>query len=68
MSLVVTIATVVSFISAPIIAYINYKVIDGNTIKDTEKPSRLMTRWSQLSIGIMTLFGIGYLWLISMKG
>jgi len=67
MGMIVTIATVVSFVSAPIIAYINYKVMHGNTIKETDKPNGVMTRWSQLAIGIMTLFSVGYLWLIMVK-
>ncbi|NOX91091.1 MAG: divalent metal cation transporter [Gammaproteobacteria bacterium] len=64
MGLIVTIATVVSFISAPIIAYINFRVMCGNTIKETDRPDRLMTLWSRLGILVMILFSLTYLWLI----
>ncbi len=64
MGLIVTIATVVSFVSAPVIAYINFRVMHGNTIKENDRPDRLMTLWSRLGILIMTLFSLAYLWLI----
>ena len=64
MGMIVTIATIVSFVSAPIIAYINFKVMHGNTIQKTDRPNNLMTLWSRFGITIMTLFSIAYLWLI----
>ncbi len=67
MGLIVTIATVVSFISAPVIAYINYKVMHGDTLKKADRPNQLMTLWSQAGVAIMALFSIGYLTLILFK-
>ncbi len=67
MGLIVTVATVVSFISAPVIAYINYKVMHGDTIKKADRPDKLMTLWSQLGITIMVMFSLGYLILIITK-
>jgi len=64
MGQIVTIATVVSFISAPVIAYINYKVMIGDTICETDKPDRLMILWSRLGITVMVLFSFVYLILI----
>ena len=64
MGLIVTIATIVSFVSAPIIAYINYKVMHGNTIKEADRPDGLMVFWSRLGIAIMALFSLAYLWLL----
>lgn len=64
MGAVVVIATIVSFISAPVIAFINYKVISGRTIKKADRPDKLMTLWSRLGIAIMALFSLGYLALI----
>ncbi|MCF6257071.1 MAG: divalent metal cation transporter [Gammaproteobacteria bacterium] len=67
MGLIVTIATVVSFVSAPVIAYINFRVMHGNTIQEADRPNGLMTLWSRFGITIMTLFSLGYLWLIVTK-
>ncbi|MBL1259081.1 MAG: divalent metal cation transporter [Thiotrichaceae bacterium] len=64
MGLIVTIATVVSFISAPVIAYINYRVMQGETIKEEDRPGKLITLWSKASIAVMALFSIAYLLLI----
>jgi len=64
MGLIVTIATIVSFISAPVIAYINYRVMHGNTIQQSDRPDAAMTLWSRLGIAIMALFSLGYLGLI----
>ncbi len=67
MGLIVTIATVVAFISAPIIAYINYRVMQGETIKKEDRPNKLMAVWSKTSITIMALFSLAYLLLIAIR-
>ncbi len=67
MGLIVTIATVVSFISAPVIAYINYQVMQGETIKKEDRPDRLMALWSKAGITIMALFSLTYLLLIVVR-
>ncbi len=67
MGLIVTIATIVSFISAPVFAYLNYKVMQGDTINKADRPDKLITLWSQSGIAIMALFSLGYLMLIIVK-
>jgi len=67
MGMIVTTATVVSFISAPIIAYINFRVMQGNTVQKADRPNALMTLWSRFGITVMTLFSLGYLWLMMTK-
>jgi len=67
MGVIVTTATVVSFISAPIIAYINFRVMQGNTVQEADRPNALMTLWSRFGITVMTLFSLGYLWLMMTK-
>ena len=64
MGLIVTIATIVSFISAPVIAYINYSVMHGSTIDEADRPDTMMTLWCRLGIVIMVFFSLAYLWLI----
>jgi len=64
MGMIVTVATIVSFIAAPVIAYINYRVICGSTIKAADRPKKLLKVWSQLGILLMAVFSIAYLYLI----
>jgi len=64
MGYIVTIATVVSFISAPVFAYINYKVMHGKTIDVGDRPKLFMTRWSQIGIAGMVLFSLAYIMLL----
>jgi len=60
MSFIVTLATVVSFISAPIYAFLNHKVMQGDTIKEADKPRRGMTRWAHYGVAIMVVFSLSY--------
>ncbi len=64
MGLIVTTATVVSFVSAPVIAYINFRVMRGETVNQADRPDWLMSLWSRVGIATMVLFSLLYLWLI----
>ncbi len=64
MGLIVTTATLVSFVSAPVLSFINTKVMYGNTIDKKEHPKGLIKIWSQFGIAMMTLFSLFYIWLI----
>ncbi|MCF6209862.1 MAG: hypothetical protein L3K24_04110 [Gammaproteobacteria bacterium] len=64
MGLVVTVATVVSFLSAPVLAAINHRVMQGETIAVANRPSALMTLWSRMAIATMAMFSLAYLWLM----
>lgn len=61
MGFIVTIATILSFIAAPVLAYLNHKVMHGETLRDHEKPGYWMTLWSRAGITVMALFSVGYL-------
>ena len=63
MSQIVTLATVVAFVSAPILALINHLVMNGKTIPKEERPSKLIKTWSQLGILCLTIFSIWYVWI-----
>ncbi|WDE97250.1 divalent metal cation transporter [Lentisphaera profundi] len=67
MGQLVTLATVVAFVSAPILALINYLVINGKTIDAENKPSKLMKTWSILSIICLFTFSIWYVWIRFVK-
>ena len=63
MSQIVTLATVVAFVSAPILALINHLVMHGSTVPKADQPSALMKNWSRLGILIITVFSIWYIWI-----
>ena len=64
MGFIVTLATVVSFVSAPVLAYINYRVMHGHTLARCHHPGRRMQLWSQLGVATMALFSLSYLALL----
>ena len=64
MGYIVMVATIVSFVSAPVLAYINFKVMQGTTIPAQYKPQSLLTLWSWIGIIIMSLFSLAYIILL----
>lgn len=64
MGYIVMVATIVSFVSAPVLAYINFKVMQGTTIPTNHKPRLLLTLWSWIGIIIMSLFSLAYIILL----
>ncbi len=66
MGLVVTVATVVSFLSAPVLAAINHRVMQGETIAVADRPGAIMILWSRVGIATMAVFSLAYLWLMLM--
>ena len=67
MGFIVTTATVVSFVSAPVIAYINHRVMHGDTVSRADRPGYLMSLWSRFGIAAMVFFSLFYLWLIATR-
>ncbi|MEE9354158.1 MAG: hypothetical protein V3U75_01070 [Methylococcaceae bacterium] len=67
MGIIVTTATVVSFVATPIFAYINHKVMHGSTVRQERRPSNLMTLWSRVGIGIMAVLSLAYLWVFFLR-
>jgi len=67
MGQLITIATVVAFVSAPVLALINYLVMNGKTIDQEHKPSPLMKTWSLLSISCLFIFSAWYVWISFIK-
>lgn len=62
MTLLVDLATTLSFLTAPILAYINYKVVTGNTMPIDYQPKRWLRILSW--VGIIFLSGFSLLFLI----
>jgi Mn2+/Fe2+ NRAMP family transporter len=67
MGLIVLTATVVSFVSAPILAVMNYLVFKGTTIPDEHKPKGLMKAWCRLGITVLAVSSILYIWVVFFK-
>ncbi|MFC1749297.1 NRAMP family divalent metal transporter [Pseudomonadota bacterium] len=67
MGFIVTIATVVSFVAAPVFAYINHHVMHGETVNERDRPNRLMKIWGQMGIAVMVLFSLAYLCLLVLR-
>jgi Mn2+/Fe2+ NRAMP family transporter len=68
MGLVVLIATVASFLAAPIFAIINYLVMKGDTVPEENKPSKMMTLWCQFGIFFLLTSSVVYLYYGFIKG
>ncbi|MEM9050836.1 MAG: divalent metal cation transporter [Bacteroidota bacterium] len=60
MTTMVDIATIISFCSAPVIAWMNFKVIRGKEVSSEFRPSRLSTQWEIFSIASLSLLSIAY--------
>lgn len=61
MKIMVMFATIVSFLTAPVIAYLNYRVIMGKEVPADCKPGKLTQGISIFGIVFLTAFSIYYL-------
>ena len=68
MGVVVMVATVVSFVAAPIFAILNYLTMKGDTIPEENKPSSAMKGWCLLGIILLFFSSIMYLYIGFVKG
>jgi len=64
MGLLVKVATVISFLTAPIYACLNHLVIFNKNIPKTEQPHKVLKTWSILGILFLLGFSIWYLTVI----
>lgn len=55
-------ATSMGFIAAPAIAYYNYIAMTSDEVPDALKPGRGITIWNWISVFVMTLFALGFLY------
>lgn len=61
MKLLVEIATILSFLTAPFYAVINYKLISGKHTPESARPGKLMRIYSLLCILILIAFSLWYI-------
>ena len=63
----IIVATVVSFVSAPVLALINFLVMKGATVPEEHKPGKIMRIWSWSGIIILSFFSLWYIWTAFIK-
>ena len=61
MGSLVTFITILSFLAAPIIAFLNYKVIFQGDLKPEQQPNKKMKVLAQLGIAFMTILSFYYI-------
>jgi Mn2+/Fe2+ NRAMP family transporter len=54
--------TTISFVSAPIYAWLNYKVMMGSDIANENKPQGLFKLYTLGCLSVLTLFSVFFLW------
>jgi Mn2+/Fe2+ NRAMP family transporter len=67
MGLIILTATVVSFISAPILAILNYLVFKGSSIPEENKPKGFLKSWCLFGIVVLTISSVLYIWVAFIK-
>lgn len=55
----INLATTISFLIAPVIAFLNYRLVFGNHLQKHQKPGRAMQVLAIAGIGFLTLFSVG---------
>ena len=61
-------ATIISFLVAPIIAYLNLKAITGDRMPDQQKPSARMLVLAYVGLVVMVVFAGYYVWHLIQHG
>lgn len=66
MRFLVEVATTLSFVTAPVLAYLNYRVITNKLIPKIYQPAPYLKIWSVLGISFLTLFTLFYIvWMLA---
>ncbi|MEX2511988.1 MAG: divalent metal cation transporter [Cyclobacteriaceae bacterium] len=55
----INLATTISFLIAPIIAFLNYRLVFGDQLSPDQKPGKVMQVLAIAGIGFLTLFSLG---------
>ena len=61
MATMVDIATTLSFITAPVLAFLNYKAVTAKHINEEYKPKKLLKIYAIIGLIFLTTFSIGFL-------
>ena len=58
----IDVATTVSFVMAPVFAYLNHKAMFAGIVEKENRPGGLIYLWSIAGVLILAVFAISYLW------
>ena len=58
----VDLATILSFLTAPVLAWLNHRAILGKEVPEEHQPGRCMIFYSWAGIGFSSLFAVYFLW------
>jgi len=61
MSFLVDLATTLSFLTAPVLGYLNFKVVMGKNVSEEHKPKRWLRILSWIGLTVLTISGFYYL-------
>ncbi len=61
MKLMVDIATTLSFVTAPFLAFLNYKAVTSNEISNEYRPNKFLRLYAIAGIVFLSLFSLGFL-------
>ncbi len=61
MKFMVDLATTLSFITAPVLAFLNYKAVTDSHIPESFRPGKYLRIYAQLGILFLSIFSISYL-------
>jgi len=64
MRFMVDLATSISFVTAPVLAFLNYKVITSPAISKTFQPATYLKIWSWVGIAFLGFFTLFYLYIL----
>lgn len=59
-------ATALSFLSAPFLAWFNYKLVTGKDLKKEDRPGKSYRIFSQLCLGVLIIFNVVYIYTLFM--
>ena len=65
MGTLVQIATVLSFLTAPLFAFLNFKLVTSSYMPKASQPSKILRWWSKAGIVFLLLFALGYLYTVA---
>lgn len=54
----VDVATVVSFLVAPVVAYLNYKLVNSSNLSENSKPSKVLNLWAVAGMVFLMVFAL----------
>lgn len=64
MGTLVALATFISFVVAPIIGYLNYKIVMSSELPDAYKPKKTLRILTFMGILFLSLFSVYYFWMV----